>query len=669
MNYNTSKTTKSLGRTALVVTMALVMVASMVAMPLGAAFLPGVDATHSGVAAADDGDSGICESSYRWIAHFTTGGLTGAYCVVTGLLDDPDDASNSVELEEGAYVQHGQIDALHHDMMSDFRQYYDEQQYLAFIEGEQAIVEARYDDESISTARSSARMETNGYYADHYAGLLDGHNDLVTEAFIWGKATYADDNADAIIYFQEGFHHSQSGNYRAEYADIYVTADSEIETDEYTLPDGDTVEYITAISNVDVVPYDDYDADHTPSIIEEEDGSLTFDVETFMLTGSGSTGTNQIVGEDPNRDASELIVLGDSDGNHNPIAWIEEKYETQRPATLDLVEDRAEEVYSEVDAGELSPDEYFGPREFLETYGSGMGIDAAVDLYFHATVGYTTAPDMMMTVAYDGDDYQGGVLTNSPEDAPLVYDEEPLPISEDGDVVLSSHDHMGVLEFDEDGYAVIEFSNNSAHETDAINIEIINVDEFSVSHGDATVSAEFNVDDMQDEEFIIFEAVVEVYDEEENELEEERSGTYVLFEDDSTEEIRGWVVGESYDGDDTWMIYQSSSESTDDINFEGDWTLTSNYGVDGDEKAVATVFEAVDTSYDGVSAWDRIDMQQAIQDAIDSRDDIDTGGGSGDDGFGAGALIAAFGFGAVVIMGVGLLLVLLYLVGNITRVA
>lgn len=256
-------------------------------------------------------------------------------------------------------------------------------------------------------------------------------------------------------------------------------------------------------------------------------------------------------------------------------------------------------------------------------------------------------------------------MVESAETAPLVYDETPNPLSSTGDVTLDSHSHEGLLTFDANNETSITFVDGSDYDTANLSIDVLNIDNESVAVDGSNITATFAEEDMQDEEFIIFRAV---HDDGTTVTE---SGTYVLFSDETTTEIRGFVTGDDYSG--YSMLYLTGSGDIEDRQLSNSWTLERNLDVNGDDKAVAVTHEGVDTSFTGTSAKDRIETQQTIKDSVDNRDDITAtppAGGSAGDGISSWmAGLGGFALGIVAVMGVGFVLLVLFLVGRITSVA
>ena len=637
----------------------------MMAMPVAAQEDP--DPTPSEVV--------VCEpwsgDSWHALLNFDVGStLSSVYCSAAGLFGAPSEASNSVELEEGAYVQHGAMAELSSEMRSDVNDKADEWAWMAYADGEQEIIEARYNDESKSVARAEGRLATNDGYATQYGTLYEGHNNLWRDAFIWGQATTADPNADTIISVELEAVGSASGSTMSS-AHVEFTDNSTLQYGNISLPNGDDVEVITGVDNVAVSGYESEPTEGYEyanlRILDPDQTERTVAVEFYggndsVVSTYDSNDRIYIVGDDPNGGTDEISLQSGEDNYWLAQAMYE--LETDRSNTVSDVDTRADEVYTEIAAGEVNPANYYGPREFYGDYGSSMETSVAAQLYFHQQVGYETAPDMRMIVNDSGETYEGGVLVDNSEDAPLVYDETPNPLSSTGDVTLDSHEHKGVLSFDSDNETSVTFVDNSDYDTANLSINVINVDNETVSVDGSNVSATFSESDMQDSEFVIFEAV---HDDGTTVTE---SGTYVLFADDTTTEIRGFVVGENYSG--YSMLYLTDSGDIEDRQLGNSWTLSENYDADSNEKAVAVTHEGVDTSFTGSSAKDRIETQQTIKDAVGERDDITStpAGGSAGDGISSlWAGLGGFALGIIVIMGVGFVLLVLFLVGRVTSIA
>lgn len=652
--------TKTIGRAALSVLLALMVVSSVLA-PFGA---------FAGTASAQE--VVVCEpwgqDSWYSVLNFELGdALSDVYCTAAGFLGAPSEASNSVELEEGAYVQHGSLAETVSQMRGDVNAHSDEWQKFAYGDAEQKIIEARYNDESKSVARAEARLAGSGVYATQYAILYEGHNEIWEETYTWGRATTTDVGADTIISVRLAAIGQASGSTLSS-ATVEFGENSTLEYGNVSLPNGEDVEVATRINDVMVSGYDSEPSNYEYAdlrIIDPEGGEKTVAVEFYNASDEvvGTYNANdriEVVGNDPNGGTDTISIVNGQADNYWLAQAIDE-LEADRTAMLSDVDTRVDEIYTEVAAGELNPADYYGPREFYTNYGSAMDTSVAAQLYFHQTVGYETAPDMRMFVNDSGTEYEGGVLVDEASDAPLVYDETPMPLSSTGDVTLDSHSHEGLLSFDANNETSITFVDGSDYDIANLSIDVINVDNETVSVDGSNITATFSESDMQDEEFVIFEVV-------HNDGSE--SGTYVLFTDETTTEIRGFVVGETYSGNS--MLYLTGSGNIEDRQLSNSWTLDRNLDADGNDKAVAVTFEGVDTSFTGTSAKDRIEQQQNIRDAVDSRDDITAGGSSSDDDNSISSLWAGLGgfvAGIIAVMGVGFFLVVLYLVGRITSVA
>ncbi|MFD1686375.1 hypothetical protein [Halobellus litoreus] len=657
--------TKTIGRTALSV-LIVVMVVSAIFAPYGG-FVTSATAQED-----SDGSLDVCDPSKlsSWAIFVGTGGGSGVYCVVSGLLDSPDEASNSVELEEAAYVQHGSLAETVSQMRGDVNAHSDEWQIIAFSDGEQEIFEARYNDESKSVARGSARLAGNDAYASEYTVLYEGHNEVWEETYTWGRATTTDADANTIISVRLAAIGQASGSTLSS-ATVEFGENSTLEYGNVSLPNGEEVEVVTRINDVTVSGYDSEPSNYEYAdlrILDPDGGEKTVAVEFYNASDEvvetyDANDQIEIVGNDPNG-GTDTISIVDGQADNYWLAQAITELESDRTAMLSDVDTRVDEIYTEVAAGEIPPSEYYGPREFYMDYGSAMDSSVAAQLYFHQTVGYDAAPDMRMFVNDSGTEYEGGVLVDDSETAPLVYDETPNPLSSNGDVSLDSHSHKGVLTFDEANETSIMFVDNSDYDTSNISIDLINVDNETVNRDGSNITATFAEKDMQDEEFVIFKAV---HDDGTTVID---SGTYVLFRDETTTEIRGFVVGETYSG--YSMLYLTGSGEIEDRQLSNSWTLERNLDADFNDKAVAVTHEGVDTSFTGTSAKDRIEQQQTIRDAIGEREDITTtpaGGGNGDGISSWMAGLGGFALGVVAVMGVFFVLLVLYLVGRITSVA
>jgi len=599
----------------------------------------------------------VCEpwsgDSWHSILNFEVGeAVSSVYCSAAGLFGSPSEAANSVELEEGAYVQHGAMAELSSEMRGDVNDKADEWAWMAYADGEQEIIEARYDDESISVARAEGRLATNDAYATQYATLYEGHNNLWRDAFVWGQATREDPTADTIISVELAAVGSASVTTLSS-ATVEFTDNSTLQYGNISLPNGDEVEVITGVDDVAVSGYESeptegyeyanlriLDTNQTEQTVAVEYYDAT---DTLVDTYAANSRIN-IVGNDPNG-GSDDISLQDSDSDTYWLAHEMQALDGDRSNTVSDVDTRADEVYTEIEAGEVNPADYYGPREMYGDYGSAMDTNVAAQLYFHSQVGYETAPEMRMIVNESGETYEGGVLVDNSADAPLVYDETPNPLSSNGDITLESHEHKGVLSFDSDNETSITFLDGSDYDTANLSINVINVDNETVTVDGSNVTATFSESDMQDSEFVIVEAV---HDDGTTVTE---SGTYVLFTDDTTTEVRGFVVGEEYSG--YSMLYLTGSGDIEDRQLGNSWTLSENYDADSNEKDVAVTHEGVDTSFTGSSAKERIETQQDIKDAVDNRDDItkDAAGGSGDGISSLWAGLGGFALGLVVVLG------------------
>jgi hypothetical protein len=630
------------------------------------------------VAAQEDSENTqvvVCEpwgqESWYSVLNFEFGDtLSSVYCTAAGLFGSPSEAANSVELEEGAYVQHGAIAETVSQMRGDVNDHSDEWQTFAYGDAEQKIIEARYNDESKPVARADSRLAGNGEYATQYGILYAGHNDVWEETYTWGQATTEDVGADTIISVRLASVGQASGSTLSS-ANVEFGENSTLVWENVSLPNGETVEAVTRVEDVEVSSGDSPETyEYADLRILDPDGTEKtvaveyYDANDTLVSTYDANDRIQIIGNDPNGGSDEININNAEQDNYWLAQSIDE-LESDRSSMLSDVDTRVDEIYTEVAAGELNPADYYGPREFYSDYGSTMETSVAAQLYFHQTVGYDTAPDMTMFVNDSGTEYEGGVMVESAETAPLVYDETPNPLSSTGDVTLDSHSHEGLLTFDANNETSITFVDGSDYDTANLSIDVLNIDNESVAVDGSNITATFAEEDMQDEEFIIFRAV---HDDGTTVTE---SGTYVLFSDETTTEIRGFVTGDDYSG--YSMLYLTGSGDIEDRQLSNSWTLERNLDVNGDDKAVAVTHEGVDTSFTGTSAKDRIETQQTIKDSVDNRDDITAtppAGGSAGDGISSWmAGLGGFALGIVAVMGVGFVLLVLFLVGRITSVA
>ncbi|ELY72538.1 hypothetical protein C490_03078 [Natronobacterium gregoryi SP2] len=672
------------------VTFALVMALSMFTMPLMGGFSGIGDSSesinaHSGTAVADD-DDGVCDNSYAWIVG--GGAMMGAYCVASSYLDDPDEASDAFELEQAAYNHHASLDQMWAELRGDMADdRHEDLAYFAFADGEQEVVEHRYEDEPLSEAEVAANNAILDYFNSTYRNFVGdlehedvgAHNEFWSEYHNWDQATSEADNADNIYDIQISqttYHRGTATLYRGQMdVTVDVTGDSELVTDTMTTEAGEELEYITAIEDVEMTdddpgfadPWDntgDTDATERTDLVfqidpdkqhengvyatlyhyEDADADALSEPDTTSIaeTGSDDSYSVSIVAEDPNSSESSETTVSTLDNNlRTHLEYVQE----ERIEAVEMMSDRPEEYYDNVDAGEKAPDEYFGPREFVTEYGSAMGTQAAVDLYFERMTGASvTDPDQQMVVEEDGDEYTGGLVMTNPDDAPRLNADEPQDLADsEGEVSLTDYQHRDEMEF-EDGVLEIEFEDSSGYDTEEIGVDVINADEDAVSidtDGDI-ITVEVDEDGLQDDEFALFESFVEFDDD--GETVTESSDTYMLVADDRLTDVYGFQTGEEYDvGAD--MIYQDDAEETDRVTLDDGWTLEEAYGDSGDEVDVVPVDEGVDTSYDGVTIVDRIDDTQDIRDAVEHNDHISAGGD--DDGWG---LWEGLGLGAGVVI-------------------
>ncbi|KMT45686.1 hypothetical protein EL22_28530 [Halostagnicola sp. A56] len=105
-------------------------------------------------------------------------------------------------------------------------------------------------------------------------------------------------------------------------------------------------------------------------------------------------------------------------------------------------------------------------------------------------------------------------------------------------------------------------------------------------------------------------------------------------------------------------------EIVERVTLSDGWELTQAYDANGDESNVVVTQEGMNTEFTGTGIEDRINAQQAIQEAFDNTD-IPGGGDDDNTDWWLYGLIAVFG---LVIVG---LVVLVYLlaVGEVTSVA
>ncbi|WP_418286346.1 hypothetical protein [Halorubrum sp. DTA46] len=660
MNKNNLKTA---GRQSLALAFACLMVTSMVLMPIGAV----------GVASAqDDSDNTtqtvVCEPIdgdwWSLMSLDVRGSLSSVYCSASSLFGDTD-LPTGVNLAETVYVSHGSIDETNSKMSSDFADA--EYDTLAFFEAEKAIVEARYADESSTDARLAGRQAANEEYSVAFESYIEGQKQQWQEIYTGSRATNVDPLTDTVIdvEHQHSFPTTANTQFRVNWE---ASENSTLEYDIVTLPNGEEVEYVSRITDIDITRNDDVmpDGDRTDVVFavygdgfDGGDGAVGVSYEGVTNEEVVDSHTPRvdrldIRGNDPNGGMDDFRLF-------NTFSRMDE-LDSDRANVIDDIDTVQANWYNDVGAGEVPPDEYYGPGEYYTDYGAGMDTSVASQLYFYNTLGYSSTYDATMIV----DDSQagvleGGIIVDSAESAPLVYDENPLPVSNNGDVVLSSNTHEGVLEFVETGEedvtetAEITFADGSDIATSDVTIDVLNVDGETVSRDGSNVTATFDKSDMQNENFVLFRAV----DESGEDVVE--SGTYVLFTDELITEVRGFVQGNDY-SENYDMLHATGSGDIDRTQLSNSWTLTENYDANGNEQTVAVTHTGVNTDFTGSSAQDRIEAQQDIRDAVDERDDLTAGGGAGDgDGISplVTGLIGLFG-GAVIVFGFGFVLFVLY---------
>lgn len=683
MNKNNLKTA---GRQSLAVAFAFLMVTSMVLMPIGAV----------GVASAQDESSEdttqavVCEPIngdwWSLLSLDVKGTLSSVYCSASGVFGSPHDYTNDVRQSEDTYVVFAQMAETHEQMVTDWQVDRDTYQVTAFSDAEQAVIEARYNDESDNVALSDARSAINAHYANTGEMYYEGHNNLWTDYYVWSRGLDRVATIDEQMTVSLGEYSTSSSNARAT---LTAQEESELVRENITLYNGEQMEVVTRITDVRIedvhetglnrhIMQDGYDPDAYDTVdlvfanddnVRDSRMGIVFYDDAGDVVDSYDNNVDirtHMRMDDPNTDGSSTISLtGDGDAYHVNRIY-HGGLNDDRVDTLTDAESIQTNWYAEVGAGEVSPEEYYGPREFYQDYGSAMDTSVAAQLYMHMTVGYDAAPDMTMIVDdSNAGALEGGVLVDSAVSAPLVYDDTPLPLTSNGDVTLDSHAHEGVFIFDDEtNETSITFVDGSDYDTEDISIDVLNVDNETVSVDGANVTATFSEGDLQDDDFVIFRAV---HDDGETVSE---SGTFVLFSEENIEEVRGFVTGDEYSGYD--MLYLTGSGDIDRTTLSNSWVLEENYDAAGDAKAVAVTDTGVNTDFRGTTAWDRIDDQQAIQDAIDNRDDIQqgAGGGAGDDGISpfVTGLIGLFG-GVFIVVGIGFVLVVLYLVGRVTSIA
>jgi hypothetical protein len=264
------------------------------------------------------------------------------------------------------------------------------------------------------------------------------------------------------------------------------------------------------------------------------------------------------------------------------------------------------------------------------------------------------------------------VLATGATDLPQVADDNPTDASDSsgGAVTLESPDHEGIIEFsnnsENESVATIEFTDNS--DLSDVSVDVHNVDDYSATSENGTINVTIAADDLQDD-FVTFS----VSGEEDNSTVE--SGTYIVYIDETAQEDgipQGLMTGEeydpsSYDGE-FRGAYEASEEKVNTMIIDQTFTLDEAYGEDGDERTYVLFSDNHPTTYTSDNLEDRLEFQDKADDNLGSGDG--GGGGTGeDDGISSWlAGLGGFALAIVLMMGLGFLLLVIYLLGNLTSV-
>jgi hypothetical protein len=323
----------------------------MVVMLVGSSVLTGVAFSAQPVSAQE---TVVCETygPNTWQAVLDgdiAGALSSVYCSAAGLLGSPSEATTSVELEEGAYVQHGQMAETIAQMKTDVNERSGpngEWAIFAQTDAEKQILDARWNGETKAYATGASRLAANELYATQYGILYEGHNNFWEDAYTWSRATTVDSTAQTIMYVQLEAIGQASGSTMSRVS-VQAGENSTITYENITLPDGSAQEVVTYIEDVEVrseyssslpASYERFDL----RLIDSSGSSNTMAVEYVDANGTvvGTYEANDridLVGVDPNG-GSESIYLADGQSDTYWLAHELDVLDNERVSLLAGIE-------------------------------------------------------------------------------------------------------------------------------------------------------------------------------------------------------------------------------------------------------------------------------------------------------------------------------------------
>jgi hypothetical protein len=586
-------------------------------------------------------------------------------CTVDNLVSSLFGASpNSVEIETLADSNNALIEDTNELINTDWSNDKEAVSPTAMSKADGAIIEAHYDGQSESQARVDGQNAIRDEYAAVQSNDITAYNQIMELTYAVSKQTTLDPDVDTLADFSVYTGYATPRGYGT-YLSTYhrATENSSLTYETVTLANGDEIERVNGVTNVEFVGDDSSTYDPAPessphiSVVDANATDLRYNIvfdESAQLKETGvrlhdpfgSSETRLYVVEEHLSRMSEIGSMLNSD--------------------LSDVDSLAAGYYTNYQQGELEPSD--SNMFYLMQSQADSGNEMAYSVLKFAQLGMSVDLGTSHEWEIGNTTYSGYLATSA--SLPLVADEAPVDASgANGSIALSNIAHGDVLTASNET-ATIEFVDSST--LSDVDVTVHNVDDATVNIDGDNITVNLPEAGLEDD-FVTFS--VSGVDANGDTVE---SGTYIAYinADAQADGIpRGMMVGETYnpadytDGSIRGVWQTAGSETVHDGVISQEFTLTTVYGEDGNERAYVLFEDNTPTTYTSNNLQDRLSFTDDVQNALDNN----LGGSdSGDDDGGISSLwagLGGFALGIVAIMGVGFVLLVLFLVGKITSVA
>jgi hypothetical protein len=588
-----------------------------------------------------------------------------AVCTVDNLVSSLfGDEPNSVEIETLADANNALIEDTNELIKTDWANDKEAISPTAMSKADGAIIEAHYNGQSESQARIDGQNAIREEYAAVQSNDITAYNQMMELTYAVSKQTTMSPDVDTLAEFSVFTGTATPSGYMTYISTYYrATDNSSLTYENFTLANGDEIERVNGVTNVEFVGDDSSTYDPAPessphiSVVDANATNLRYNIvfdESAQLKETG-------------------VRLHDPFGSSETRLYVVEEHLSRMSEIGSMLNSDLSDVdsltagyYTNYQQGELEPSD--SNMWYLMQSQADSGNEMAYSVLKFAQLGMSVDLGTSHEWEISNTTYSGYLATSA--SLPLVADEAPVDASgANGSIALSNIAHGDVLTASNET-ATIEFVDSST--LSDVDVTVHNVDDATVNIDGDNITVNLPEAGLEDD-FVTFS--VSGVDANGDTVE---SGTYIVYvtADAQADGIpRGMMVGETYnpadytDGSIRGVWQTAGSETVHDGVISQEFTLTTVYGEDGNERAYVLFEDNTPTTYTSNNLQDRLKFTDDVQNALDNN----LGGSdNGNDDGGISSLWAGLGgfvFGIIAVMGVGFVLLVLYLVGRITSVA